>query len=150
MKTKLLSWLPLLACAASMNAQTNLYFSLWPEGAPGALGNADKDIPTLTVFLPEKTDATDDAMVICPGGGYGALVTHEGKAYAQWFNEQGIAGFVLKYRLGSSGYRHPVMLQDAARAPHRPPRHPPNSPRLPVQRGCAQPLFSRLRRGGCA
>ena len=28
----------------------------------------------------------------------------------------GIAGFVLKYRLGSGGYRHPVMLGDAARA----------------------------------
>ena len=28
----------------------------------------------------------------------------------------GIAGFVLKYRLGPAGYRHPVMLQDAARA----------------------------------
>jgi acetyl esterase/lipase len=36
--------------------------------------------------------------------------------YARFLNEQGIAGFVLKYRLGSSGYRHPVMLQDAARA----------------------------------
>jgi acetyl esterase/lipase len=31
-------------------------------------------------------------------------------------NELGIAGFVLKYRLGSGGYRHPAMLQDAARA----------------------------------
>jgi acetyl esterase/lipase len=55
-------------------------------------------------------------MVICPGGGYGALAQHEGEDYALWLNQHGIAGFVLKYRLGSAGYRHPVMLQDAARA----------------------------------
>jgi acetyl esterase/lipase len=54
--------------------------------------------------------------VICPGGGYGHLADHEGSHYARWFNEQGIAGFVLKYRLGPAGYRHPAMLQDAARA----------------------------------
>jgi acetyl esterase/lipase len=56
-------------------------------------------------------------MVICPGGGYSHLaIDHEGYHYARFLNEQGIAGFVLKYRLGSNGYRHPVMLQDAARA----------------------------------
>jgi acetyl esterase/lipase len=55
-------------------------------------------------------------MVICPGGGYAQLADHEGSHYARWFNEMGIAGFVLKYRLGTAGYRHPAMLQDAARA----------------------------------
>lgn len=55
-------------------------------------------------------------MVICPGGGYGGLAPHEGGDYARFLNEHGISGFVLKYRLGSAGYRHPVMLEDAARA----------------------------------
>jgi acetyl esterase/lipase len=55
-------------------------------------------------------------MVILPGGGYGALASHEGRDYAQFLNREGIHGFVLKYRLGSHGYRHPSMLQDAARA----------------------------------
>jgi acetyl esterase/lipase len=55
-------------------------------------------------------------MVICPGGGYGGLANHEGDHYARFLNESGITAFVLKYRLGSAGYRHPVMLQDAARA----------------------------------
>src|SRR5260370_5372447 len=55
-------------------------------------------------------------MVICPGGGYGMLAPHEGATYAIWLKEQGIAAFVLKYRLGSAGYRHPAMLLDAARA----------------------------------
>src|SRR5207249_12004752 len=38
------------------------------------------------------------------------------KGYALWLNGHGVAAFVLKYRLGSSGYRHPAMLSDAARA----------------------------------
>jgi acetyl esterase/lipase len=106
----------LFSTAISVSAQTNLVFPLWSDSAPGALGAESKDIPTLTVFLPAPEKATGAAIVICPGGGYGHLADHEGSQYARWLNEQGIAGFVLKYRLGSNGYRHPVMLQDAARA----------------------------------
>jgi acetyl esterase/lipase len=107
----LLSFLGVITAAI---AQTS--FPLWPEGAPGALGKSSNDIPTLTVFLPPTDKATGAAMVICPGGGYGHLADHEGSHYARWLNEQGIAGFVLKYRLGNAGYRHPAMLQDASRA----------------------------------
>jgi acetyl esterase/lipase len=89
---------------------------LWPDGAPGALGNDDKDKPSLTPYLPDASKASGAAVVICPGGGYGMLANHEGEHYARFLAENGIAGFVLKYRLGSDGYRHPAMLQDAARA----------------------------------
>ena len=89
---------------------------LWPNGAPGALGTNDFDIPTITPYLPDGTNAIGAAMVICPGGGYGGLAPHEGKDYALWLNQNGVTCFVLKYRLGSHGYRHPVMLNDAARA----------------------------------
>ncbi len=89
---------------------------LWPAGAPGALGTEAKDIPTLTAYLPDGVTGRRPAVVICPGGGYGGLAGHEGHDYALWLNQNGIAGFVLKYRLGSGGYRHPAMLQDAARA----------------------------------
>lgn len=88
---------------------------LWPNGAPGALGTNATDIPTLTPYLCES-NATGAAMVICPGGGYGGLAAHEGKGYALWLNQHGINCFVLTYRLGSHGYRHPVMLNEAARA----------------------------------
>lgn len=87
---------------------------LFPGGAPGALGDKDTDIPTLTPYLPEKPNGT--AIVICPGGGYGGLAPHEGRDYAVFLRERGISGFVLKYRLGSKGYHHPAMLHDAARA----------------------------------
>jgi len=100
-----------LAAAQSTNA-----FPLWPDGAPGALGKTEKDIPTLTPYWPGRAGAERAAFVICPGGGYGGLANYEGEHYARFLNELGIVGFVLKYRLGSSGYRHPIMLQDAARA----------------------------------
>lgn len=112
-------WLILLTLAGSLfasAAQPATAFPLWPEGAPGSLGTADKDIPTLTPYFPEPAKASGAAIVICPGGGYAGLAKHEGEHYALWLNEHGIAAFVLKYRLGSGGYRHPVILQDAARA----------------------------------
>ncbi len=89
---------------------------LWEGDAPGALGTADHDTPTLTPFLAAREKASGAAIVICPGGGYGGLAGHEGAGYAEYLSEQGISCFVLKYRLGSRGYRHPVMLGDAQRA----------------------------------
>ena len=95
-------------------------YPLWAEGAPGALGketgndNNPGDVPTITVFKPEKPNGA--AIVICPGGGYGFLATdHEGKQVAEWLNSIGITGVMLKYRLGPK-YKHPVMLNDAQRA----------------------------------
>jgi acetyl esterase/lipase len=105
-------WLVCLVARAASESSV----PLWPGGAPGALGTEEWDIPTLTPYFPEPATATGAAIVICPGGGYGGLARHEGEGYAQWLNQHGVAGFVLKYRLGSHGYRHPVMLQDAARA----------------------------------
>lgn len=56
--------------------------------------------PTLTIYLPEKTKSTGAAVIVCPGGGYGMLVMgNEGHKIAQYFADQGVAAFVLKYRL---------------------------------------------------
>lgn len=58
--------------------------------------------PEILVYLPEKDKANGTAVVICPGGGYGRLaIDHEGYDIAKWYNEMGIAGIVLKYRLPS-------------------------------------------------
>ena len=102
--------------AATLHAAPLAPLPLWPAGAPGALGDNDDDKPTLTAFLPAPEKATGAAIVVCPGGGYAGLAPHEGAGYAEWLAEHGIAGIVLKYRLGSKGYRHPAMLNDAARA----------------------------------
>ncbi len=92
---------------------------LWPGGAPGAKGETDGDKPTLTIYLPAPEKATGAAVVICPGGGYGALaLDHEGHQVARWLNSFGVAGFIVKYRHRNSGagYGHPAPLQDAQRA----------------------------------
>jgi acetyl esterase/lipase len=89
---------------------------LWEGDAPGALGKADHDIPTLTPYLPVDDKNSGTAIVVCPGGGYGGLAGHEGEGYAKWLADNGVSAFVLKYRLGSKGYRHPVMLGDVSRA----------------------------------
>jgi acetyl esterase/lipase len=89
---------------------------LWPQGAPGAVGAEERDKPSLTIYLPPSDKANGTAVVVCPGGGYGALaVGHEGKEPAEWLNRHGIAAFVLRYRLGPR-YRHPAPMQDAQRA----------------------------------
>src|SRR5678815_3531559 len=108
--------LAVFSVSLTIHAETKGSVPLWPGGAPGAVGNADKDTPTLTPYLPADGKATGAAIVICPGGGYGGLAEHEGKDYALWLNDHGLSAFVLKYRLGSQGYRHPRMLEDAARA----------------------------------
>jgi acetyl esterase/lipase len=89
---------------------------LWPAGAPGALGQEPHDTPSITPYLPPDAPPTGPAMLICPGGGYANLAQHEGHAYALWLSALGIRCFVLRYRLGSNGYRHPRMLEDVARA----------------------------------
>ena len=104
----------LLIAVAVLGAPPKEEFRLWQGPAPGAKGKDPRDIPTLTPHWPAKP--TGAAMVILPGGGYGGLARHEGQVYAQWLSGQGVTCFVLKYRLGSAGYRHPVMLHDVARA----------------------------------
>jgi acetyl esterase/lipase len=88
---------------------------LWENGAPGALGNDDADIPTIAVYLaPQRPNGT--AVVIAPGGGYSHLAgSYEGRQEAYWFNAMGVSAFVLKYRLGPR-YHHPIELGDAQRA----------------------------------
>lgn len=106
----------LMSLALHVASAAEAPLPLWPNGAPGALGTKDQDIPTLTPYLPEAGKANGAAIVVCPGGGYGGLAPHEGQDYALFLNQHGITAFVLKYRLGSHGYRHPRMLEDAQRA----------------------------------
>jgi acetyl esterase/lipase len=89
---------------------------LWSGKAPGAMGDADDDIPTLTIYMPPNTTGPMTAVVIAPGGGYAHLAMNlEGRAPANYLNSVGVAAFVLKYRLGPK-YHHPIELGDAQRA----------------------------------
>ena len=89
---------------------------LWPAGAPGALGDEDRDKPALTIYMPPNTAGPMTAVIIAPGGGYGRLSMNlEGRAPANYLNTLGIAAFVLRYRLGPR-YHHPIELGDVQRA----------------------------------
>jgi endo-1,4-beta-xylanase len=109
-----------LAAASDGRAQDSpapAVVHLWPNGAPGFEARKDEkenvkkkgDVelsvtnvhnPSLTVYLPAKDKASGAAIVICPGGGHSNLaIEHEGHNVARWFADNGIAGFVLKYRL---------------------------------------------------
>ena len=89
---------------------------LWPNGAPGALGNDDSDKPSITVYYPLNPSASATGVIVAPGGGYGMLASnHEGRQVANWLNALGVTAFVLRYRLGPR-YHHPIELGDAQRA----------------------------------
>jgi acetyl esterase/lipase len=89
---------------------------LWPQGAPGAVGQEPADKPTLAIYRPTLHKANGTAVVVCPGGGYGFLADdHEGRQVANWLNERGVTAFVLRYRIAPR-YHHPAPLQDAQRA----------------------------------
>jgi len=92
---------------------------LWPEGAPMEKQFAEAENnparPTLDHF-PASRWTTGAAVIICPGGGYENLATaHEGQQIAQWFNEQGVVAFVLRYRHAPE-YHYPAPVLDVQRA----------------------------------
>lgn len=105
---------------------------LWEKGAPGSEARAQEaekteganvvnvHNPSITPFIPKK-NATGVAVIIAPGGGHSKLcLGHEGYALAQWFQEHGVAAFVLKYRLarekGSTYTIQDHAMADARRA----------------------------------
>lgn len=88
---------------------------LWSNGAPGAKGAQPEDVPSIQYYPAPGDKATGSAIVVCPGGGYGHLATHEGHDIAVWLNTLGVTAFVLKYRLGPR-YQHPAMIWDVQRA----------------------------------
>jgi len=116
---KLAFSLLLFTIVSSVAVSQNPVLKVWPMGVPGSLKSdtwTEKVTeangsplryekvtdPTLTVFLPTAEKATGTAVLICPGGGYGVLAfDHEGFAIARWLNENGIAAYILKYRLPS-------------------------------------------------
>jgi acetyl esterase/lipase len=78
--------------------------------------------PTLSVYLPARSDPNRAAVVICPGGSYrGVSIDKEGHDVARACNAFGVAAIVLKYRMPSATHmKDPSTgpLQDAQQALH--------------------------------
>jgi acetyl esterase/lipase len=90
---------------------------MWRGDAPLAKGKACEDIPTLTIFEPQRNYENGSAVLIFPCGSYSVIVGNaEGRQVADWFTARGFRAFVLNYRLSSNGYLLPVPLLDARRA----------------------------------
>ncbi len=101
----------------SMPLPTAPVVPLWNGPAPLSQGAALTDTPRLYTYLPQKTATPTPAIIICPGGGYGMLAfEHEGINEAEWFQQRGVAAFILFYRLPTDGYLHPVPMHDLQRA----------------------------------
>ena len=58
-----------LAMANMLLAEKVATMNVWPGKAPGAMGEADRDIPTITVYVPQTANKPCAAILICPGGG---------------------------------------------------------------------------------
>jgi acetyl esterase/lipase len=88
-------------------------FSLWSGHGPGGDGTFQAEDAEITLHRAPHPNGA--AIVICPGGGYGGLVIGpEGHGIAQWLNQYGITGVVLKYRLPRGNAMVPLI--DAQRA----------------------------------
>ncbi|MDY3846745.1 MAG: alpha/beta hydrolase [Prevotella sp.] len=106
----------MLAAASCLTgqAQKKQVIDLWPNGAPTVSLNT-QDTARVWLYLPDANKATGRAVVICPGGGYSHLaMNHEGHDWAPFFNHQGIAVMVLKYRMPHGNWQVPV--EDAEEA----------------------------------
>ncbi|MEM7079680.1 MAG: alpha/beta hydrolase [Pseudomonadota bacterium] len=91
-------------------------YRLWAGSAPRAVAEGLLDQPLLSVHLPEVGRGNGCGVIVCPGGGYRVLASdHEGLQVAQWLNDQGIAAFVLCYRVAPT-YMSDVSLLDGQRA----------------------------------
>jgi len=118
-----------------MTQAQDITIPLWPAGKVPNYQKSDEvekienaDIvriskvqsPDITVFIPAKKNSTGQAVIICPGGGYGILAYDwEGTDIAKLLNSKGITAIVLKYRLPSpksSITPHLTPLMDAKRA----------------------------------
>jgi acetyl esterase/lipase len=101
----------------------NKVIKIWPGLAPGSENKTNDEKvdngsvtnvyqPDLTIFLPETKNKNKPSVIVMPGGGYRQVVMRkEGYVIADWLNKNGIAAFVLKYRLNRD-----EALQDAQRA----------------------------------
>jgi acetyl esterase/lipase len=113
---------PVLTVALVVNWSTGLCdekppeekkIELWKGKAPNGDGQFEAAETRITFHPAPKPNGA--ALVICPGGGYGGLVTGaEGHGIAAWLNQHGIGGVVLEYRLPKG--RPFVPLLDAQRA----------------------------------
>jgi acetyl esterase/lipase len=125
------------AATAPAAAPAHTPVPLWTNGAPGSEGKTAPESvqindegeqrvssvhkPSITPYLVRNAKTPTAAVIIAPGGGHQYLsITHEGYDVAKYLSGQGVAAFVLKYRLahepGSTYTVEGSALKDMQRA----------------------------------
>ena len=106
---------PLVATKTAPPAGFEKMILLWPDGAPGAKGTTEGDIPKLFTY-PTTGAGPHPSVIVMPGGGYTHLVMEQEGAYeARWLAAHGVQAFVLEYRLAPV-YLYPTQSGDVSRA----------------------------------
>lgn len=141
-KRRILWWACVWSAARCVSAGEPLVLNVWEGPPPGPqpelpaeadltkpedpliagrriikLGNVTT--PQLAIYRPSPEKDTGTSVIICPGGGFHILAYDlEGTEVAEWLNELGITGIVLKYRVPfrEAEHRGRAGLQDAQRA----------------------------------
>lgn len=106
---------------------------IWPGKAPGSENWTQQEVetdlagellvrnvvdPTITAYFPPADKANGTAMIVCPGGGFHMLTMNsEGVAVARDLNAQGVAAFVLRYRLTETDASFMAVLIHRLRTP---------------------------------
>lgn len=98
----------LAALSLTATAQQQFEAKLY-NGTPTYDNGDPQDTAKVRVYLPKEDIATGRAIVICPGGGYKNLaIKKEGYDWAEFFQSNGIAAIVLKYRLPHGNPNVPI------------------------------------------
>lgn len=96
------------ALSMSAAAQQTFEVKLYNGRVPYDNGDTG-DTAKVRVYLPNEREATGRAVVICPGGGYQNLAMEkEGYDWGEFFQNQGIAAIVLKYRMPHGNPQTPI------------------------------------------
>jgi acetyl esterase/lipase len=108
-------------------------------------------VATLTPFLPDPAKATGAAVIVAPGGGFKTLsMNNEGWDVAKALAEQGVAAFVLKYRLNQTPQEMAAFEDDMRKmfsgtARPRPPSPQDSAASLAPQIADARAAFALVR-----
>lgn len=110
-------WAQALPPGMTPPPDANGAFVIWPDGPPGTTVTGapeqtspfrlkpsvemvrNVEVPTLTAFLPAPGKGNGTAVIVAPGGGGITLDMTASTGVARWLRDQGIAAFVLRYRL---------------------------------------------------
>lgn len=113
-------FIALFLMSTMLTAHSQQRIFIYPSSEGIVKPGFDTTAPYMDYYPSRNTSTKKTVVVICPGGGYQHLAWEKEGVYpAQFFNENGIDAFVLKYRLNNNkqeGHRYPDQYNDVTTA----------------------------------